>query len=139
MPYTLALALSLLSVSPDAPTAPLDSIRSDANIRAAVLRQAPDVRKCYETEGLRRNPMLIGSVEIFVTILPTGIVSQVDVKAKGLDGPGGAEVSRCLQNAARHWKFDRGPYIVETVILPFNLVREPARVTTARRGAITQD
>jgi hypothetical protein len=78
-------------------------------------------------------------VEVFLTILPTGAVSQVAVKSKGLEAAGGAEVARCVQSAARNWMFDRGPYIVETVILPFNLVREPARVSTARRGASAQD
>jgi hypothetical protein len=139
MPYTLALALSLLSISPADTAAAPDSIRTDSNIRAAALRHSPDVRKCYENEGLRRNPHLVGSVEVFLTILPTGAVSQVAVKSKGLEAAGGAEVARCVQSAARNWMFDRGPYIVETVILPFNLVREPARVSTARRGASAQD
>ena len=138
MSHTLILALSLLSASPAAPSASADSIRTDAAIRAAALRSAPDVRKCYENEGLRRNPLLTGSVDVFLTILPTGAVSKVDVKATGLDGAGGAEVSRCVQTVARNWKFDRGPYVVETVILPFNLLREAAGASTARRGSSAQ-
>ena len=124
MSYTLALVLSLLSASSSAPAAPSDSIRTDANIRAAALRHAAGVRKCYETEGLGRNPSLAGSVEITVTILPTGAVSEVDVKPQGLKGVGAAEVARCLATIARNWTFDRGPYVVEMVILPFQLTRD---------------
>ena len=124
MSYTLALMLSLLSASPTAHAIPADSIRSDANIRSAALRHAPQVRKCYETEGLGRNPNLTGSVEITVTILPTGAVSEVDVKPLGLKGTGATEVAKCLATAAKNWKFDRGPYVVESVILPFQLTRD---------------
>jgi hypothetical protein len=121
MSYTLALALSLLGASPVAPN---DSIRTDASIRTAALRHAPEVRKCYETEGLGRNPSLAGSVEITVTILPTGTVSEVDVKSPSLRGVGATEVAKCVATAARNWKFERGPFIVESVILPFNLSRD---------------
>ena len=124
MSYTLALMLSLLSASPSARATPADSIRSDANIRSAALRHAPQVRKCYEAEGLGRNPNLTGSVEITVTILPTGAVSEVDVKPLGLKGAGAVEVAKCLETAAKTWKFDRGPYVVESVILPFQLTRD---------------
>ena len=125
MTYTLALVLSLLS-APVAPTAtaPADSIRSDAKIRTVALRHAPDVRKCYETEGLARNPNLTGAVELTLTILPSGAVSEVEVKAEGLKGLGAVEVGRCLETSARTWTFDRGPYVVESVILPFQFSRE---------------
>ena len=125
MSYTLALVMSLLSAS-TAPTtaAPTDSIRTDAKIRTVALRHAPDVRKCYETEGLGRNPNLAGSVEVTITILPTGAVSDVDVKADGLRGAGSLEVAKCLESNARTWTFDRGPYVVESVILPFQLSRD---------------
>ena len=124
MSYTLALVLSLMSAPSSAPAALPDSIRSDAAIRASALRHAPQVRKCYETEGLGRNPNLVGSVEITVTILPTGTVSEVDVKPLGLKGAGATEVARCLATAAKNWKFDRGPYVIESVILPFQLTRD---------------
>jgi outer membrane biosynthesis protein TonB len=123
--YSLALVLSLLSAS-TAPTGatPTDSIRSDAKIRTVALRHAPDVRKCYETEGLGRNPNLTGSVDVTITILPTGAVSEVEVKSEGLKGSGAVEVSRCIETSARSWTFDRGPYVVESVILPFQLTRD---------------
>ena len=123
MPYNLALVLSLMGVSSGAVPVPTDSIRTDADIRAAVMRHAPAVRKCYETEGLLRNPSLAGSVEITVTILPTGVVSDVEVSTVGLKGVGESEVAKCLAGVARTWRFDRGPYIIETVVFPFDLVR----------------
>lgn len=130
MTYSLALVLSLVAL-PHGGVQP-DSIRSDADIRSAVLRHAPAVRRCYEVEGLGRNPALAGSVEIMVTILPTGAVTDVEVSTDKFKGVGETEVARCLAGVARSWKFDRGPYIVETVILPFDLVRN---VPTAKGSA----
>jgi hypothetical protein len=130
MSYTLALALSLVALPQGAVAN--DSIRSDADIRSAVMRHAPAVRKCYEVEGLGRNPALAGSVEITVTILPTGSVTDVEVSTAKFRGVGEKEVAACLAGVARSWKFDRGPYIVETIILPFDLVRN---VPTAK-GAV---
>ena len=130
MSYSLALVLSLVVLPPSA-TQP-DSIRSDADIRSAVIRHAPAVRKCYEVEGLGRNPSLAGSVEITVTILPTGSVTDVQVSTAKFRGVGDKEVAGCLAGVARSWKFDRGPYVVETIILPFDLVRN---VPTAKGSA----
>jgi hypothetical protein len=121
MSYSLALVLSLVAL-PAGGVQP-DSIRSDADIRSAVMRHAPAVRKCYEVEGLGRNPSLAGSVEIMVTILPTGAVTDVDVSTDKFKGVGEKEVAKCLAGVARSWRFDRGPYVVETIILPFDLVR----------------
>lgn len=137
MSYNLALVLSLMGMSTGTPTAFPDSIRSDADIRSAVMRHAPAVRKCYETEGLGRNPSLAGSVEITVTILPTGTVSEVEVSTVGMRGTGETEVAKCLAGVARSWRFERGPYVVETVILPFDLVRNvpPSKGTTQGRRA----
>ena len=138
MSYSLALMLSLIGLPASNLPAPADSIRTDADIRAAVLRHAPAVRKCYEIEGLGRNPSLTGSVEITVTILPTGVVSDVEVSTVGLRGIGETEVAKCLAGVARAWKFDRGPYIVETVVLPFDLVRHAPsnrKATPGKRAA----
>ena len=139
MSYTLALALSLLTTPMSAPAVPTDSIRSDAAIRAAALRHSPDVRKCYETEGLARNPALSGSVEIELTIQPSGAVSEVLINADHLKGVGKPEVVRCLAAAAKTWTFDRGAYVVETIIVPYQLTREAARSRTAVRASIAQD
>jgi hypothetical protein len=126
MSHTLAFLLSLWSAPlapalPARPATPADSIRTDAEIRAAVLRHASDVRTCYESEGLKRNPRLEGTVEVEVTILPTGVVEHVVANSPQFKGVGAKEVAKCLATAAKNWRFDRGPYLVETVILPFNL------------------
>ena len=99
MSFSLALALSLVALPPGG--VPNDSIRSDADIRAAVMRHAPAVRKCYEVEGLGRNPALAGSVEITVTILPTGAVTDVEVSTTKFKGAGEKEVASCLAGVAR--------------------------------------
>src|SRR5687768_12332023 len=107
MPPTIAFIFSLLSASiaPALP-APADTIRTDAEIRAAVLRHSDDVRKCYENEGLKRNPRLEGLLEVEVTILPTGLVEHATATIPSLKGEGAKEVAKCLAVAAKNWRFD---------------------------------
>jgi hypothetical protein len=136
MTHTLALLVSLWSAPlPPAPTLAADSIRPESEIRLVVLRHATAVRRCYESEGLRRDPRLNGFVDLVITIQPTGIVSDVAVKTDSLAGAGGGDVGRCLATIARHWRFDRGPYAVEKVVLPFVLTPDGS----AARRAIVGD
>lgn len=127
MSYTIALLVSLWSAPLPAPVSlpparpPADSIRPDSEIRLAVLRHATEVRRCYESEGLRRDPRLNGFIDLVLTIQPTGVVSEVAVRTDSLTGTSAAEVGKCLVTIARHWRFDRGPYGVETIVLPFVL------------------
>lgn len=100
-----------------------DSVRREVEVRETVLRHAPDVRRCYQDEGLRRNPDLAGKIEVELTILPTGTVDSVNV-ATNLAGPGQEEVTVCVALRARNWRFERGPYAVETVVFPFVFSRE---------------
>ncbi len=113
---TLALALALAS-PPGRPAA--DSVRSDRDIRLAALRHVADVKRCYEKEGLARNPALSGTLDVTITVLATGVVSGATVAAGDLRGLGAREVATCLTTAIRNWRFDRGPYIVETIVFPF--------------------
>jgi hypothetical protein len=120
---SLALVLALGTAPHPAvpgPAAP-DTIRADTEIRQVVLRNAADVRRCYEREGLRRNPELTGLIEIRMTILPTGRVDEVALATSSMRGRGVDEVVRCIAKVARHWRFERGAYSVETVVLPFSL------------------
>jgi outer membrane biosynthesis protein TonB len=96
----------------------MDSVRQEIEVRATVLRHEPDIRRCYQDEGLRRNPDLAGQIEVELTILPTGTVDSVNV-ATSLAGPGQHEVTVCVASRARNWRFERGPYAVETVVFPF--------------------
>lgn len=131
---SLALVLALGTTPPSAralpDTAPADTVRADTEIRQVVLRNAADVRRCYEREGLRRNPELTGLLEIRMTILPTGRVDEVALATNSMRGPGVDEVVRCIASVARHWRFDRGAYPVETIVLPFNLT--PAEANGGR-------
>jgi hypothetical protein len=119
-----ALALVLLLDAAPAPVATPDSVRADAEIRLTILRHAADVRGCYEREGLRRDPSLRGTLEVEVTVLPTGVVDSVAVGSLVMAGNGQREVAACIATIARHWRFERGPYAVETIVLPFALVPE---------------
>ena len=44
----------------------------------------------------------------------------------------GREVARCLTTSIRNWRFDRGPYAVETIVFPFRFTP----VSTAERRAV---
>ncbi len=116
----IALVLAAHPAPVDGPDsiAAADSVRREVEVRETVLRHAPDVRRCYQDEGLRRNPQLAGNIEVELTILPTGTVDSVNV-ATNLAGPGQQEVTVCVALRARNWRFERGPYAVETVVFPF--------------------
>jgi outer membrane biosynthesis protein TonB len=117
------LALLLTLATPEKATT--DSIRADREIRLVALRHVADVRRCYEREGLTRDPRLSGTLDVTVTVLATGVVSEVAVTAADMRGIGAREVSRCLTTAMRNWRFDRGPYEVETIVFPFSFQPEP--------------
>ena len=118
----------LLTISTNA-LAPADSVRSDREIRLVALRHVADVRRCYEREGLTRDPRLAGTVDVPVTVQATGIVSDAAVTAHTMQGLGIREVASCLTTAIRNWRFDRGPYVVETLVFPFSFKPEQAGAT----------
>jgi len=122
----------VLAVSAHDP--PADSVRSDRDIRLAALRHVADVRRCYEREGLTRDPRLAGTLDVTVTVLATGEVSDARVGADSMRGFGAREVAACLTTAMRNWRFDRGPYVVETIVFPFKfspIVAQDRRVVTS--------
>ena len=123
--------IAVLGLTPRA-----DSVRTDAEIREVVLRHTEAVRLCYENEGLSRNSNLSGTVEVELRILPVGRVDSVHVVKTGLRGPGTREVAECITAIARNWRFTRGPYAVELVILPFSL--KPVRSSSNERAGATQ-
>ena len=127
----LVLALGTSSATGAPALAAPDTIRADTEIRQVVLRNSADVRRCYEREGLRRNPGLTGSIEIRMTILPTGRVDEVALAKSSMTGRGVDEVVRCIANVARHWRFERGAYSVETIVLPFTLTPAAAEPRAA--------
>ena len=118
----LSLAISLIALVGRPSAQPSDSLRPDQDIRFVAMRHAGDVRGCYEREGLRRNPSLQGTLEVSLTVLPTGAVDAVTVDSTHFDGAGAAEVVSCIRTLTRHWRFERGPFGVETLVFPFRLV-----------------
>lgn len=120
---TLAL---LLTVAASGAT-PTDSTRADREIRLVALRHVADVRRCYEREGLTRDPGLTGTLDVTVTVLATGVVREAAVTAEDMRGVGAREVAACLRTVIRNWRFDRGPYAVETIVFPFDFKPEHSR------------
>ena len=127
--------ITLQSSRPGAPAvAAADSERADGDIRQVALHHAAEVRGCYEAQGLKRNPRLAGVVEIELRVLPTGVVDSARVSSSQLAGYGKLEVERCIVELARNWRFDRGPFSVETIVYPFTLAPtfdEPKKLRSA--------
>jgi hypothetical protein len=131
MVHTLIISLALASNVTLAPQQP-DSLRPDTDVRLVALRHAPEIQRCYETEGLRVNPGLGGVIEVEVTVGPSGRVEDAEVGSSALSGAGGQEVESCIKTTVRNWRFERGPYALETIVYPFNLVRDRPILSNTR-------
>ncbi|HKO16132.1 MAG TPA: AgmX/PglI C-terminal domain-containing protein [Gemmatimonadaceae bacterium] len=129
----LAVVVGSLPLAP-VPASPGDSLRPDHEVRLVALRHAAEIRHCYETQGLRVNPQLRGMVEVEVTVLPSGIVNGANISASGLAGAGRAAVEACITTSVKNWRYERGPFVTETIVYPFTLVRDAnTAVSTAMR------
>ena len=132
MLFTLALTLAFAS-RPAVGAVRADSLRPDSDVRLVALRHASEIQRCYETHGLRVNPGLGGTIEVEVTVLPSGRVNGASVTASSLAGLGRAEVESCITTSVRNWRFERGPFATETIVYPFNLVRERGNAVNTSR------
>ena len=63
MLHTLVLSLAIASRMSLMPQQ-ADSVRPDNDIRLVALRHSSEIQRCYETEGLRVNPGLSGTLEV---------------------------------------------------------------------------
>lgn len=123
MLFTLVLSVALAG-QPLSPLQPADSVRPDSDVRMVALRHASEIKRCYETHGLKVNPGLGGTIEVEVTVLPSGRVGGASVTASSLAGLGRTEVEACITMSVKNWRFERGPFVTETIVYPFNLVRD---------------
>ena len=130
MLHTLFLSLALASRVSLMPQP--DSLRPDTDVRLVALRHAAEIQRCYETEGLRVNPGLGGMIEVEVTVAPSGRVEDAEVSASALSGAGHQEVETCITSTVKNWRFERGPFAIETIVYPFNLVRDRGVVSNTR-------
>ena len=117
-----------MSLMPQEP----DSVRPDVEVRLVALRHAAEIQHCYETEGLRINPALGGLIEVEVTVVPSGRVQEAAVSSSNLSGAGHQEVESCITSSVRNWRFEKGPFATETIVYPFNLVRDRGVVSNTR-------
>lgn len=123
MLHTFVLSLALASRMSLMPPQP-DSLRPDVDVRLVALRHSAEIQRCYETEGLRVNPGLSGIIEVELTVAPSGRVEDAAISASGLAGAGRQAVESCITSTVRNWRFEKGPYAIETIVYPFNLVRD---------------
>jgi TonB family protein len=132
MLHVVLLATLLGGPSLSRPAA--DSVRPDEEVRQVALRHATEIRECYESRGLKVNPALAGTVEVELIVLPTGRVDSASVSTSQLAGPGKHEVESCVVANVRNWRYERGPFAKESIVYPFQFVRDPGTVRTARSG-----
>jgi outer membrane biosynthesis protein TonB len=131
MLHTLLVSLALAGNTTLASQHP-DSLRPDTDVRMVALRHASEIQRCYESEGLRINPGLSGVIEVEVTVGPSGRVENAEVSASALSGAGRQEVESCITSSVRNWRFERGPFALETIVYPFNLVRDRPVISNTR-------
>jgi TonB family protein len=133
MLHTLLLSLAVASrITLLRPSVEPDSVRPDVDVRLVALRHAGEIQRCYESEGLRVNPGLGGMIEVEVTVSPSGRVDDASVSSSNLSGAGHQEVETCITSSVRNWRFEKGPYAIETIVFPFNLVRDHAVMSNTR-------
>ena len=132
MLHILVLSIALASRTSVVPPQQPDSLRPDIDIRLVALRHSAEIQRCYETEGLRVNPGLSGMIEVELTVAPSGRVQDAAVSASGLAGAGRQEVESCITTNMRNWRFEKGPYGFETIVYPFNLVRDRPVMSNTR-------
>jgi len=113
------------------PRAAADSVRPDDEVRQVALRHSTEIRQCYESRGLKVNPELSGTLEVELIVLPTGRVDSASVSASELAGPGKEEVESCVVENVRNWRYERGPFAKESIVYPFQLMRERAAAAAA--------
>ena len=131
MLHTLVLSLAVASRMSLIPQQ-ADSVRPDVDVQLVALRHSGDIQRCYETEGLRVNPGLSGIIEVEVTVAPSGRVEAALVSSSGLSGAGHREVETCITSSVKNWRFEKGPFATETIVYPFNLVRDRPIISNTR-------
>jgi TonB family protein len=127
-----SLILSLVLASRISLMPQPDSVRPDNDIRLVALRHSGEIQRCYETEGLRVNPGLSGMIEVEVTVAPSGRVEDAEISSSALNGAGRQQVESCITSTMKNWRFEKGPFAPETIVYPFNLVRERGVVSNTR-------
>ena len=131
MLHTLILSIALASRMSVVPQQP-DSLRPDMDVRLVALRHSGEIQRCYETEGLRVNPGLGGMIEVELTVAPSGRVQDAAISASALSGAGRQEVESCITSTVKNWRFEKGPFQIETIVYPFNLVRDRPVLSNTR-------
>lgn len=109
-----------------------DSLRPDMDVRLVALRHSGEIQRCYETEGLRLNPSLGGMIEVEVTVAPSGRVQDAAISSSSLSGAGREQVESCITSTMKNWRFEKGPFAIETIVYPFNLVRDRPVLSNTR-------
>ena len=131
MLHTLVLSLALAGRF-TLPAQLPDSVRPDGDVRLVALRHSGEIQRCYESEGLRINPSLGGMIEVELTVSPSGRVEDAEISSSGLTGIGRREVESCITSTVKNWRFEKGPFAIETIVYPFNLVRDSGVMSNTR-------
>jgi TonB family protein len=89
--------------------------RSNASLLATVRRYAPGIQYCYDNE-LKRDLSLSGKMVLALTVLPSGVVSEVEITHDSL---GSSRLQECVLSQVREWRFPAIPEGTVSFQAPF--------------------
>lgn len=89
--------------------------RSNASLLATVRRYAPGIQYCYDNE-LKRDLSLSGKMVLALTVLPSGVVSEVAITHDSL---GSSRLQECVLSQVREWRFPAIPEGTVSFQAPF--------------------
>ena len=97
--------------------------RDVSELGTFVRSRESQLRFCYVEQGLKVNPALAGTINVAITITPTGNVTGVNITNRTWSGPGSAEAEQCIRSRIRGWKFPSSASGGGTYSFPFNFTK----------------
>jgi hypothetical protein len=76
------------------------------------------LRFCYSEYGLKSNPNLAGTINIAISLTPSGSVTGANINSRSWGGAGASAAESCITGKIRSWKFPSGH--AGTYGFPFN-------------------
>jgi hypothetical protein len=97
--------------------------RDVSELGAFVRSRESQLRYCYTEQGLKVNPALAGTVNVAITLTASGNVTGVDARAGSMSGAGTEQVTSCIENRVRAWRFPASESEGGTYSFPFSFTK----------------
>jgi hypothetical protein len=94
-----------------------------SELGAFVRSRESQLRYCYTEQGLKVNPALAGTVNVAITLTASGNVTGVDARAGSMSGAGTEQVTSCIENRVRAWRFPASESEGGTYSFPFSFTK----------------